>query len=430
MEHIFKIEPISLKNKELTSLFLFSKKGKIFLDKDNNKINFSLKEISLLKKVYKTDLLFLVPFIFNKKTFLFEYIEDYINQEVLNKEQNDFKNILNLLKINNIKKEEFNINYLFHMKLLKIDNNLNYISEDTILLDYFNIENNFAYSSFNKDSFFLIKDYISNKHEINNLNKQTNSLINYNIEEFLEIIKKSFEEGFKNKRGTDRVKNIHKYIANLISSNLNNSARYVVRSFGVTDSNYNFISNKKNNLIKFSSEGIHQNKDNFSELKVDIDIIDLFSNKKAGACLIKFIFSNYKQNKNNYNNSATGEYFRFLKNIPTFDLTIIFNKIPYFYNNNKLKKIEEFNQLDFLSRTKIFKDLNINSNCNISNHILVLNNKNFSNKQEFSDSFRKEIFDNKNFLNGFNQDFVKNNKELFELNFEDNFKSFLDKIVV
>lgn len=87
----------------------------------------------------------------------------------------------------------------------------------------------------------------------------------------------------------------------------------------------------------------------------EINIIGKYYNKKVDICLynniqnygqisIKFIMSNYLQNSNNYFESLIGELINLKVNgLIQWFILIIFDEIPYFDHNGKIKNYQKFN---------------------------------------------------------------------------------------
>lgn len=72
--------------------------------------------------------------------------------------------------------------------------------------------------------------------------------------------------------------------------------------------------------------------------KADITIL---KNKKiVGGVGVKFVMSNYLQNSNNYFENMQTANIRSAK-IPYFQILIIFEKMPYFGKDGKIKKIDK-----------------------------------------------------------------------------------------
>lgn len=77
----------------------------------------------------------------------------------------------------------------------------------------------------------------------------------------------------------------------------------------------------------------------------DIVVYTKKNNKMMAIIPVKFIMSNFKQNKNNYLENLVGECYLTKQSNPgikIIPINIIFNQMPYFTKNKKIKKIERF----------------------------------------------------------------------------------------
>ena len=142
-----------------------------------------------------------------------------------------------------------------------------------------------------------------------------------NDQEFLEVIKKSFDTYIRtHPRSNEKLKILHGKIADDIKSRLNDG--YIINSL-------NEINGKEKTI-----KGIYMDK------KVDIAIEK--DHKILGIIAIKFIMSNYKQNSNNYFESMIGETVNLkAMGIPHYHIVIIPSRVPYFKTKGDISKYEE-----------------------------------------------------------------------------------------
>ncbi len=79
----------------------------------------------------------------------------------------------------------------------------------------------------------------------------------------------------------------------------------------------------------------------YIDKKVDITI--LRAGEPIAGIAVKFVMQNYSQNSNNYFENMLGETANIrCKNIPYFQIFIIFEKLPYYKNDGTLQKWETF----------------------------------------------------------------------------------------
>jgi len=120
-------------------------------------------------------------------------------------------------------------------------------------------------------------------------------------------------------RSNKKTRIIHDYIKDYINNN--NSNIYAKTEVKVSCSNHS--GTKRHDIVVYSKE----------------------SDKIKAIIPVKFIMSNFKQNKNNYLESLVGECYLTKQSNPDvkiIPINIVFKHMPYFTKNKKIKKIEEF----------------------------------------------------------------------------------------
>ncbi len=150
-----------------------------------------------------------------------------------------------------------------------------------------------------------------------------NSLNNLTLEDekdlFLSKIKEIFELYITHGcRSSKKVDLLHNFIKELIEKSLVNKDGYNVKVEENIPS-YNASGNKRCDIVLYKNN----------------NIIAIFP--------VKFIMSNYYQNKNNMWENLTGECIHIQwknPNIKIIPINIIFNKIPYLEKSNKIKNLK------------------------------------------------------------------------------------------
>ena len=167
---------------------------------------------------------------------------------------------------------------------------------------------------------------------------------------FLEVIKQSFIKCLKtHANSNEKLKILHGAIAEDIKNKLGDN--YDVISLGISD-------NKEEHIA-----GRYINK------KVDITIKK--QNEIVAGIAVKFVISNYSQNSNNYFENMLGETANIrAKNIPYFQIFILFQKMPYFADGGELKKWEEIKDHHIKKYILLSKD-NIDQYQHTSDKILL-----------------------------------------------------------
>jgi hypothetical protein len=97
--------------------------------------------------------------------------------------------------------------------------------------------------------------------------------------------------------------------------------------------------------------------------KCDIVIQDTRTNTIKYVFPVKFMMTNYKQNKNNYWESLTGECCHLKWKNPDINIipiNIIFNRVPYLDSDKKIKKFED---IDYTSSLEVYQILKENCVC-------------------------------------------------------------------
>ena len=145
---------------------------------------------------------------------------------------------------------------------------------------------------------------------------------------FLDVIRDSFEAYLErnSSRSNAKLKHLHGGIADDLRE------RFLMDPLSQALSVY---AQDLDNGTEHSIEGRYYPK------KVDITVSDKDGRAIAGYA-VKFIMRNYSQNGNNYFENMLGETANIRSNrIPYFQIFIIFEKVPYFEKNGKLKKYEQ-----------------------------------------------------------------------------------------
>jgi hypothetical protein len=153
------------------------------------------------------------------------------------------------------------------------------------------------------------------------------------------------------------------------------------RSSKKVDILHNFIKNELENILpKIFTIKLEQNvKSMNTSGKKRCDIVIYKDNKEIVIIPVKFIMTNFNQNKNNSWENLTGEILHLYwanNNIKIIPINIIFNNIPYLDKNKKIKKYEIihydeiFKTMDILTEKGIVSDfmnyiLNVSHNCGI-----------------------------------------------------------------
>lgn len=157
-----------------------------------------------------------------------------------------------------------------------------------------------------------------------------------NNEEFLEIIKKSFERCLETSpKSNKKLKILHGAIAKDIIEKLGEG--YKIHSLGINDDK------------EASMQGRYMNK------KVDIGIEK--DKEIIAAVALKFIMSNYSQSSNNYFENMLGETANIRSNgKPYFQIIIIPSKVPYFTNEGEIGKYETLTEHNLSKYIKLSND--------------------------------------------------------------------------
>lgn len=164
---------------------------------------------------------------------------------------------------------------------------------------------------------------------LNNLNPvdMDKCLILYDQEtEFIDILNKSFNKYFEcGARSSKKVTIIHNYLVKKLSCLLNPMIYSIDTEINVPTSN---SSGRK---------------------KCDVVVYNKISKKFELVISVKFVCSNFKQNKNNYIETLIGECVMLKSknpNLKIITLNIIPKQMPYYYKNGNIKKIENITLKD------------------------------------------------------------------------------------
>lgn len=158
-------------------------------------------------------------------------------------------------------------------------------------------------------------------------------------QDFLDKILASFsvfiERGTS--RSTAKLKPLHGAIAADIADRLGNS--YYVKSQGYDDDREATI------------EGRYVDK------KADITIKERNTDRTVAGIAVKFVMQNYTQNSNNYLENMLGETANIrTANCPYFQIFIVFDKLPHYESNGRLKNWEEFTDHNMAKYCKLSND--------------------------------------------------------------------------
>ena len=143
-----------------------------------------------------------------------------------------------------------------------------------------------------------------------------------NNTEFLNVVASSFKKYLETgSRSNAKLKILHGEIAKDIKERL--GSEFTIFSLGIGNG-------KEKKLYG-----------RYIEKAVDITIAKL--GKSVAGIGVKFVMQNYSQNSNNYFENMLGETANIrCANIPYFQIFIIPDKLPYFNNEGKIQKWEEF----------------------------------------------------------------------------------------
>ena len=173
-----------------------------------------------------------------------------------------------------------------------------------------------------------------------------------------------------------------KLFINMIYKCFDKYIKYGSRSSKKVDILHNFIKNEIEKIIsdQYSVKLEQDIKSLNSSGKKRCDIVIYQNDKECVILPVKFIMSNYNQNKNNSWENLTGELIHLKwanENIKIIPINIIFNKIPYLDNTKKIKKFENITYNDIFKIMETLKNKNITydninyildveQNCNIN----------------------------------------------------------------
>ena len=197
---------------------------------------------------------------------------------------------------------------------------------------------------------------------INNVNIRVmeNNLLNMLKESY----KLYLDNGSRSSKKTDK---IHKWFQYKISEYLKDKPEFVCKVEYKIKS-FNFNSNKR------------------------IDIVILKNNIPYIIFPVKFICSNYKQNRNNYWENLNGEctlikiYNENLKIIP---INIFLKKCPYFLRDHKIKNFEKITINNIKQLYKIHKKLPFDNFLNI---LINNDNEDWNNPEKFRIELNSDLY--------------------------------------
>lgn len=155
-------------------------------------------------------------------------------------------------------------------------------------------------------------------------------------DKFLKTLTESFQLYLKTSaRSNEKLKVLHSKIAQDLQNKLGNE--FCVYAYNIGDG-------KEKTL-----EGYYYDK------KVDIAIFE--NDKQIAGIAVKFVMSNYKQNANNYFENMLGETANLRSNhLPYFQILIVPETMPYFDENDMIKKIEALKDFHLSKYLKLSKD--------------------------------------------------------------------------
>lgn len=155
-------------------------------------------------------------------------------------------------------------------------------------------------------------------------------------QEFLEVIKKSFEKYLETgARSNEKLVILHGNIAKHLSEKLGKD--YIIHSLGFDDS-------KEINMVG-----------RYMDKKVDIGIEK--NGEVIAAIALKFIMSNYSQNSNNYFENMLGETANIRsKGKPYFQIIIMPSKIPYFKKEGRISHYDSITAHNLSKYIKLSND--------------------------------------------------------------------------
>jgi len=198
--------------------------------------------------------------------------------------------------------------------------------------------------------------------------------------DFLEIIRQSFKQylTINTSRSTAKLKSLHGQIATDLQNRLGQD--FSVSSQGFGDDR------------ETSIQGRYYSK------RIDI-AISKNSTQIAGYS-VKFVMRNYSQNSNNYFEGMLGETANIRTNdIPYFQIFIIFDKVPYYEKDGKLKNYENISQHNLQKYIALSKDNPQNFFHTPDKTLVVLlklkenNTTTFANSQDYANYYLSVIND-------------------------------------
>ncbi len=170
---------------------------------------------------------------------------------------------------------------------------------------------------------FIGKEYFELPEDFNRLNNEEkdNYWEKYINTVFLEKLKLSYKEYINSPRSTDRIKEIHSFIAEAIQFKLGND--FIIKANG-----FNLAKDDSGNEVNV--EGKYYNK--------NVDIAVIKNGYVLGSVGVKLIGNNFNQNANNYFENMLGETANLRANNQSYSQLIVIPESMPYYNQNKVCK--------------------------------------------------------------------------------------------
>ena len=182
--------------------------------------------------------------------------------------------------------------------------------------------------------------------------------------ECLNVCKRAFKKYKEHgSRSNKKTNEIHNYYCNMINKIITSPSYHCVTEYNVNSHNY---SNKKK-----------------------CDIVLLKNKEPCAIFPVKFVISNYKQNRNNYWENLTGEatHLKMIdNNLKIIPINIFLKQCPYFTNNKVCKNFEKYDK-DIFKMYKTERGLPFDGFINI----LINNDGQWDNENLFSFEYYTDI---------------------------------------
>lgn len=240
---------------------------------------------------------------------------------------------------------------------------------------------------------------------------------NFNNAWFLTKVKESFSSYLSagSSRKNDKLKPLHRSFADAILNQFKDEPEITVKSLGYGE----------------DEEGTIEGK--YASKKVDITVYK--NDVPIAGYAVKFVMRNFSQNVVNYFDNMLGETVNIRsKNIPYFQILILFDKIPYFKSGGVIDHWEDYTNIkkDKFNKYEILSKDDPSLLNHVPNRMLLvlLKLKDIDNTNSTIDNFKKY----KSFYleNIGKKDLIKYSRKINKKNFENsvivnNFSDFIKK---